>query len=150
VTGLIMFAAALILLVVGYPVAFTFGAVAMFFGAIAAFLNIVPDHWTILHFFSGWSMADFTDEFLSMFAMMPFRIYSIMTNKILMAVPLFIYMGIVLQKSDLATRLLESMGVLFGKVSKTWLFKEVKYRHNMCSRNIGADNTSFNSSYCFR
>ena len=115
-TGLIMFAAALILLVVGYPVAFTFGAVAMFFGAIAAFLNIVPDHWTILHFFSGWSMADFTDEFLSMFAMMPFRIYSIMTNKILMAVPLFIYMGIVLQKSDLATRLLESMGVLFGKV----------------------------------
>jgi len=116
VTGLIMFAAALILLVVGYPVAFTFGAVAMFFGAIAAFLNIVPDHWTILHFFSGWSMADFTDEFLSMFAMMPFRIYSIMTNKILMAVPLFIYMGIVLQKSDLATRLLESMGVLFGKV----------------------------------
>ncbi len=115
-TGLIMFAAALILLVVGYPVAFTFGAVAMFFGAIAAFLNIVPDHWTMLHFFSGWSMADFTDEFLSMFAMMPFRIYSIMTNKILMAVPLFIYMGIVLQKSDLATRLLESMGVLFGKV----------------------------------
>ena len=115
-TGLIMFAAALMLLVIGYPVAFTFGAVAMFFGAIAAFLNIVPDHWTMLHFFSGWSMADFTDEFLSMFAMMPFRIYSIMTNKILMAVPLFIYMGIVLQKSDLATKLLESMGVLFGKV----------------------------------
>jgi tripartite ATP-independent transporter DctM subunit len=111
-----MFGAALLLLVLGYPVAFTFGAVSMFFGAIAAFLNIVPDHWTILHFFSGWSMADFTDEFLSMFAMMPFRIYSIMTNKILMAVPLFIYMGIVLQKSDLATRLLESMGVLFGKV----------------------------------
>ncbi len=114
--GIYMFGAALLLLVVGYPVAFTFGAVSMFFGAMAAFLNIVPDNWTLMHFFQGWTMADFTDEFLQMFAMMPFRIYSIMTNKILMAVPLFIFMGIVLQKSDLATRLLESMGVLFGKV----------------------------------
>jgi len=51
-----------------------------------------------------------------MFSMMPFRIYSIMTNKILMAVPLFIFMGIVLQKSQLAERLLMSMGTLFGKV----------------------------------
>jgi tripartite ATP-independent transporter DctM subunit len=51
-----------------------------------------------------------------MFSMMPFRIYSIMTNKILMAVPLFIFMGIVLQKSELAERLLMSMGTLFGKV----------------------------------
>ncbi|NPA73845.1 MAG: TRAP transporter large permease subunit [Epsilonproteobacteria bacterium] len=114
--GIYMFGAALLLLVVGYPVAFTFGAVSMFFGAIAAFLNILPDEWSMVHFFQGWTMADFTDEFLQMFAMMPFRIYSIMTNKILMAVPLFIFMGIVLQKSDLATRLLESMGVLFGKI----------------------------------
>ncbi len=114
--GIYMFGAALLLLVVGYPVAFTFGAVSMFFGAMAAFLNIVPDNWTFMHFFHGWTMADFTDEFLQMFAMMPFRIYSIMTNKILMAVPLFIFMGIVLQKSNLATRLLESMGMLFGKV----------------------------------
>ena len=114
--GIYMFGAALLMLVIGYPVAFTFGAVSMFFGAIAAFLNIVPDNWTFMHFFSGWSFADFTDEFLQMFSMMPFRIYSIMTNKILMAVPLFIFMGIVLQKSDLATRLLESMGVLFGKI----------------------------------
>jgi len=114
--GIYMFGAALLLLVIGYPVAFTFGAVSMFFGAMAAFLNIVPDNWTFMHFFQGWTMADFTDEFLQMFAMMPFRIYSIMTNKILMAVPLFIFMGIVLQKSDLATRLLESMGVLFGKI----------------------------------
>ena len=51
-----------------------------------------------------------------MFSMMPFRIYSIMNNTILMAIPLFIFMGIVLQKSELAERLLESMGTLFGKV----------------------------------
>ena len=101
-----MFAAALALLVVGYPVAFTFGAVALFFGAIAAFVELMPDP----------SMAMVAEEFFSMFSMMPFRIYSIMTNTILMAVPLFILMGIVLQKSALAERLLESMGILFGKV----------------------------------
>ncbi len=105
-TGIVMFFAALLLLVVGYPVAFTFGAVAMFFAAIAAFIELMPDP----------SLAAVGEEFFLMFSMMPFRIYSIMTNTILMAVPLFILMGIVLQKSDLAERLLESMGVLFGKV----------------------------------
>ncbi len=101
-----MFFAALVLLTVGYPVAFTFGAVAMLFGFIAAFIEMLPDP----------SLAVVGEEFFLMFSMMPFRIYSIMTNTILMAVPLFILMGIVLQKSELAERLLESMGVLFGKV----------------------------------
>ena len=105
--GLIMFGAALLLLVVGYPVAFTFGAVSIFFGALSAWFEIVPDGGTVLEFY---------EEFLSMFTMMPFRIYAIMTNKILMAVPLFIFMGIVLQKSELAERMLSSMGTLFGKV----------------------------------
>ncbi len=106
--GLLMFLAALILLVVGYPVAFTFGAVALYFGALSALFELLPD--------GGVTIADWWSEFLSMFSMMPFRIYSIMTNKILMAIPLFIFMGIVLQKSQLAERLLESMGTLFGKV----------------------------------
>ncbi len=105
-TGIIMFFAALVLLTVGYPVAFSFGAVAMLFGAIAAFIEMLPDP----------TFAGVGEEFFLMFSMMPFRIYSIMTNTILMAVPLFILMGIVLQKSELAERLLESMGVLFGKV----------------------------------
>ena len=105
-TGIIMFFAALVLLVVGYPVAFTFGAVAMLFGAIGVVIELLPDP----------TIAAVSEEFFLMFSMMPFRIYSIMTNTILMAVPLFILMGIVLQKSDLAERLLESMGVLFGKV----------------------------------
>jgi len=105
--GLVMFGAALIMLVIGFPVAFTFGAVALYFGLGAAWIEIIPD---------GGTLMEFWEEFLSMFSMMPFRIYSIMTNKILMAVPLFIFMGIVLQKSELAERLLESMGTLFGKV----------------------------------
>jgi tripartite ATP-independent transporter DctM subunit len=88
--GVTMFIVALSLLLVGFPVAFTFGGVAVIFGLLAEGPNI--------------------------FAMMPHRIWSIMNNTILMAIPLFIFMGIVLQKSKLAERLLESMGFLFGEI----------------------------------
>lgn len=104
--GIVMFVAALAMLAVGYPVAFTFGSVSIFFGVAAALIELLPDP----------SYASVVDEFLQMFSMMPFRIYSIMNNTILMAVPLFIFMGIVLQKSNLAERLLEAMGTLFGKI----------------------------------
>ena len=104
--GIVMFAAALAMLAVGYPVAFTFGSVSIFFGVLAALIELLPDP----------SLAAIVDEFLQMFSMMPFRIYSIMNNTILMAVPLFIFMGIILQKSNLAERLLEAMGTLFGKI----------------------------------
>jgi tripartite ATP-independent transporter DctM subunit len=73
---------------------------------IAAFVELSPNLDFVL----------IAEEFFNMFSMMPFRIYSIMNNTILMAVPLFILMGIILQKSALAERLLESMGILFGKV----------------------------------
>ncbi len=88
--GLIMFVTALAMLLLGFPVAFTFGGVAVFFGLIA--------------------------EGTQIFSLMPHRIWSIMNNTILMAIPLFIFMGIVLQKSRLAERLLESMGFLFGEI----------------------------------
>ena len=105
--GIYMFFGALLLLSIGYPVAFSFGAISILFGFIAAFFEI---------FLDGGTMVEVTQEFFSMFSMMPFRIYSIMTNTLLMAVPLFIFMGIILEKSGLAARLLESMGTLFGKV----------------------------------
>ncbi len=88
--GIIMFFAALVLLLFGFPVAFTFGGVALMFGVFA--------------------------EGPEIFAFMPFRIYSIMENTVLMAIPLFIFMGIVLQRTKLAEQLLESMGKLFGSV----------------------------------
>lgn len=88
--GLVMFAVALLMLLYGFPVAFTFGGIALIFGLIAD-----PE----------------------MFAFMPYRIMSIMENSTLMAVPLFIFMGIMLQKTKLAEQLLESMGQLFGKVA---------------------------------
>ncbi|MGB5685932.1 MAG: TRAP transporter large permease subunit [Candidatus Electrothrix sp.] len=104
--GIIMFFVALLLLLVGYPVAFSFGAAAMFFGFISVVIELQPDP----------ALLDIMEEFFLMFSMMPFRIYSMMTNTILMAVPLFILMGIILQKSALAERLLESMGLLFGRM----------------------------------
>lgn len=105
-TGIVMFCAALALLAVGYPVAFTFGSVSIFFGIIAAIVYLGGDA----------TPALVAGEFFQMFSMMPFRIYAIMKNTILIAVPLFIFMGILLQRSDLAERLLESMGSLFGRV----------------------------------
>ena len=48
--------------------------------------------------------------------MMPHRIWSIMNNTVLMAIPLFILMGLILQKTKLAERLLVSMGFLFGEI----------------------------------
>ncbi len=88
--GITMFFVALVMLLIGFPVAFIFGGVALWFGVYAE----GPD----------------------MFAFMPFRIQSIMENTVLMAVPLFVFMGIVLQKTRLAEQLLESMGKLFGGV----------------------------------
>ena len=104
--GIIMFVAALLMLATGYPVAFTFGSVSIFFGIFAAIISLMPD----------FNVALISEEFFQMFSMMPFRVYSIMNNTILMAIPLFILMGIILQKSQLAERLLEAMGVLFGKI----------------------------------
>lgn len=88
--GIIMFFVALAMLLFGFPVAFTFGGVALLFGVFA--------------------------EGPELFAFMPYRIQNIMENTVLMAVPLFVFMGIVLQKTKLAEQLLESMGTLFGSL----------------------------------
>ena len=87
-----MFLVALLLLLVGVPVAFAFGGVAIIF----AFL--MPD--------LG----------MDVFHILPFRIYGIMSNTTLMAVPLFIAMGLVLEKSGMAERLLVNMASLFRSV----------------------------------
>ena len=105
--GLLMFFTGLGMLFIGFPVAFTFGAVAVFFGMAAGIIEAFND---------GDLLIDGIDNGLMMFAMMPHRIWSIMNNTILMAIPLFILMGLILQKTKLAERLLESMGYLFGEI----------------------------------
>jgi tripartite ATP-independent transporter DctM subunit len=102
-----MFFVALVALLFGFPVAFTFGAVSVVFGLIAGIVEALS---------YDQSVMEGIIEGINMFAFMPHRIYSIMNNTILMAVPLFIFMGIVLQKSRLAEKLLESMGFLFGEL----------------------------------
>lgn len=88
--ALIMFAVLFLLLLAGFPVAFTLGAVAVTFGSI----------------FLG----------LDFFNLLPHRIWGIMTNFTLLAVPLFVFMGVILEKSGVAEDLLSTMGRLFGRV----------------------------------
>ena len=91
-TGIILFIAAFILLMIGVPVAFAFGGSAI----IAALLD--------------------PNIGLDVFGLLPYRIYGIMQNFTLMAVPLFIFMGFILEKSKIAENMLESIGKLFGPV----------------------------------
>ncbi|WP_026261611.1 TRAP transporter large permease [Kiloniella laminariae] len=93
---LLMFAAACLFLMAGFPVAFTLAGVALAFALI------------------GYSFGVFD---LSFFGALPSRIFgNAMTNDILIAVPLFVFMGVMLEKSKVAEELLETMGQLFGTV----------------------------------
>jgi len=104
--GIYMFFTALLMLLAGFPVAFTFAGVALVFGVYSeGFLEGMDG-----------TFMDHLTQGIALFDMMPFRINSIMENTILMAIPLFIFMGIILQKTKLAEQLLESMGTLFGSV----------------------------------
>lgn len=85
-----LFLLAFIFLFVGIPVAFAFG--------MAALLSVL---------FSP-------DLSIDLFGLLPFRIYGIMQNSTLIAVPLFIFMGLMLERSNIAQKLLESTGRLFG------------------------------------
>lgn len=89
---LLMFVVTLVLLMAGFQVAFVFAGVALLFAFIS-------------------------DEVgLHALEMLPYRTYGIMDNATLMAVPLFIFMGLILEKSKMAESLLLSMGKLFGSV----------------------------------
>jgi tripartite ATP-independent transporter DctM subunit len=77
-------------LLIGYPVAFTLGGVSLAFGLVG-----------------------FGSDF---FTLLPMRIWTRMNSYILMAVPLFVFMGMMLERSGTAEELLETMGILFGKL----------------------------------
>jgi tripartite ATP-independent transporter DctM subunit len=85
-----MFLALTILLMAGFPVTFTLLGVSLTFGMIGF----------------GW---DF-------FNLLPLRIWGRMTNVTLAAVPLFVFMGVMLERSGLAEALLDTMGLLFGRL----------------------------------
>lgn len=85
-----MFLAMSILIMVGFPVTFTLLGTALTFGLIGF----------------GWNF----------FNLLPLRIWGVMNNVTLLAVPLFVFMGVMLERSGLAEELLDTMGLVFGKL----------------------------------
>ncbi len=93
--ALIMFAVVFVVLLAGYPVAFSLAGTAL---AFAWFGHL-----------SG------TFDFVFLEAL-PNRLFGIMTNEMLVAVPLFVFMGVMLERSRIAEKLLETMSALFGNL----------------------------------
>ena len=90
ILAILLFLSIFILILYGFPVAFTLGGISIIYAV--CFLDPVS------------------------FTALPPRIMGVMSNYVLLAVPLFIFMGIMLEKSGLAESLLETMAILFGKV----------------------------------
>jgi len=91
--ALILFVGIFVSILSGYPVSFTLGGLSFVFALVASIF--MPE------------LMDFLD-------LLPLRIMGVMENVVFMAVPLFIFMGIMLEKSGLAESLLETMAMLFG------------------------------------
>lgn len=91
----IMFAALIIVLLLGYPVAFALAFVGFFFGFIGIELGLLP---------------------ATLFQAIPDRIFGQMSNETLLAIPFFTFMGLILEKSGMAEDLLDTIGQLFGPV----------------------------------
>jgi len=92
---LIMFFGLIVFIMSGFPVAFSLAGTAMVFAAIGYSFDLMS---------------------FSSFALVPIRVFGIMENVTLMAVPMFVFMGLILEKADIAKELLETMDVLFGKI----------------------------------
>jgi tripartite ATP-independent transporter DctM subunit len=93
--GILMFAGVFVLLLLGYPVAFTLGGVAVLFSLIGSALGVFN---------------------LALWGTLPLQVFNTMSNYTLLAIPYFIFMGAMLEKSGIAERLLETIGILFGRV----------------------------------
>jgi tripartite ATP-independent transporter DctM subunit len=91
---LFMFAAVCLVLLLGYPVAYSLAGTALMFAGV------------------GMLTGDFDGAYLQA---LPSRFYGIITNQTLMAVPLFVFMGVMLEKSRVAENLLGAMSQLFGQ-----------------------------------
>ncbi len=93
VLAVAMVTAVCALLLVGYPVALTLAGVSLIFAAAGHAAGMMN---------------------LALLAALPERIFGVMTNDVLLAIPLFIFMGVMLERSRIAEELLETMGRLFG------------------------------------
>src|SRR5476649_1053826 len=89
----IMFGALVIFLLIGYPVAFSLAANGIFFGLVGIALGLLEP---------------------SLFQALPDRVWGVMSNDTLLAVPFFTFMGLILERSGMAEDLLDTIGQLFG------------------------------------
>ncbi len=89
----LMFGGLVLFLLTGYPVAFSLGAVGLSFGVLGIQLGLLQP---------------------SLLQALPERIFGIMGNSTLMAIPFFTFMGLILERSGMAEELLDTMGQLFG------------------------------------
>lgn len=92
---LLLFLAICLVLIMGYPVAFSLAGTSLVFAGIAYMFG---------HFDMDYLMA------------VPSRVFGIMTNQTLLAVPLFIIMGVFLEKSQIAEKLLDALSLIFGQL----------------------------------
>src|SRR5689334_20743550 len=94
-TAPIMFAMLIVLLLIGYPVAFSLSANGLLFGIIAIHFGLLgPD----------------------LLGALPQRVFGIMSNDTLLAIPFFTFMGLILERSGMAEDLLDTIGQMFGPV----------------------------------
>ncbi|WP_332669792.1 TRAP transporter large permease [Aromatoleum sp.] len=91
----IMFGVIIFFLLSGFPVAFSLSACGLFFGFIGLELGLIPS---------------------ALFQALPLRVFGIMQNDTLLAIPFFTLMGLVLERSGMAEDLLETVGQVFGPV----------------------------------
>src|SRR6201747_1278250 len=91
----IMFASLVVFLLLGYPAAFSLGAVGLIFAVLGIYLG------------------EFRPDFLQA---LPERVYGVMNNDTLLAIPFFTFMGLVLERSGMAEDLLDTIGQLFGTI----------------------------------
>jgi len=93
--AIVMFFAVVVVLLAGFPVAFSLGGTALIFASIGILAGV------------------FDGAFLGT---MPNRVFGIMSNETLMAVPLFVFMGVTLERAQIAENLLDSLSQLFGRL----------------------------------
>src|SRR5271156_2664405 len=89
----LMFASLIVVMLFGYPVAFALAAIGIFFGLLGIELGLLTP---------------------ALFQALPQRLWAVMSNDTLLAVPFFTFMGLILERSGMAEDLLDTVGQLFG------------------------------------
>ena len=95
VLSLLMFATACGVLILGFPVAFSLAGTALAFALLGYLLDVFN---------------------MNLLGGLPSRYFGVMVNEVLVAVPLFVFMGVMLERSRIAEQLLETMGMMFGQL----------------------------------